>query len=179
MWLTTILVVFFITWLWTINYKLSRNLILDSLILEVRWTIIPVLILSSIAVPSVYLLCYQDSSVPFPKLSLKLLRRQWIWQRSSPERLDHLLDQDKLDEIRGYDSPVVIPSNIPIRFLLTRRDVLHSLGIPRIGVKLDSNPGRLNATLVETISQSSLIWGSCFELCGRGHRAMPIFFFSS
>jgi len=58
--------------------------------------------------------------------------------------------------------------------MVTRRDVLHSLGVPRFGVKLDSAPGRLNVTTVEA-PVVGLITGSCYELCGRGHRAMPIY----
>lgn len=62
-----------------------------------------------------------------------------------------------------------------VRLLLTRTDVLHSLGVPRLGVKLDSVPGRLNFTTLEA-SSLCLHWGSCYELCGGGHSSMPLTF---
>jgi cytochrome c oxidase subunit II len=83
------------------------------------------------------------------------------------------VDSEKLDELTGFDFPLLI-SNGLIRFLLTSRDVLHSLGLPSFGVKLDSNPGRLNSTSID-ISSKVLLIGSCYELCGAGHRAIPIF----
>lgn len=83
----------------------------------------------------------------------------------------------KLDELRRYENPIVLPFRKVRRILLTRRDVLHSLGIPSLGVKLDSAPGRLNAVLIEPLI-IGLLPGSCYELCGRGHRAMPIYLLS-
>lgn len=81
---------------------------------------------------------------------------------------------EKLDELSSFDYPVLLPLKEVTRIIITRRDVLHSLGIPSLGIKLDSAPGRLNVTTVET-TVTGLITGSCFELCGRGHSAMPIF----
>jgi len=86
---------------------------------------------------------------------------------------DHLLDADLLDTSRSFEIPVVLRGRTMTRVLVTRRDVLHSLGIPSLGVKLDSAPGRLNATTVEVFSPGVFV-GSCFELCGRGHRMIPI-----
>jgi cytochrome c oxidase subunit 2 len=88
--------------------------------------------------------------------------------------MDHLLDSEKLDELRRYEYPLLMSRNMLLRILLTRRDVLHSLGIPSLGIKLDSAPGRLNSVIVES-KRAGLFTGSCYELCGRGHRAMPIF----
>lgn len=147
---------------------------LDSAILEVTWTIIPIVILITIAIPSLNLLCLQDTLIFPPKLSIKITRNQWNWQREQTEACDHLLDSEKLDETRNYETPLLLPRHRLIRILLTRRDVLHSLGIPSLGMKLDSAPGRLNAVLFTSEAQG-LLAGSCYELCGRGHRAIPVF----
>jgi len=72
----------------------------------------------------------------------------------------------------SYESPM-ITSLGNIRVLLTSTDVLHSLGIPGLGVKLDSTPGRLNTTVIEIIVPGLFV-GSCYELCGRGHSIIPI-----
>lgn len=157
--------------------KLVSSLPLDSLLLEVTWTLIPIGILVSIAVPRISLLCNQDSFYLIPSRSIKLTRNQWNWQREQEEQRDHLLDIVKLDELRRYENPIVLPFRKVRRILLTRRDVLHSLGIPSLGVKLDSAPGRLNAVLIEPLI-IGLLPGSCYELCGRGHRAMPIYLLS-
>jgi cytochrome c oxidase subunit II len=82
------------------------------------------------------------------------------------------LDSDLLDLIGSYESPLLIAIG-STRVLLTRTDVLHSLGFPSLGVKLDSAPGRLNATIIEVLSPGLFV-GSCYELCGRGHRVIPI-----
>jgi len=89
--------------------------------------------------------------------------------------VDHLVDSEIIDKVGGFASPVIMPNNKIIRILLRSRDVLHSLGIPRLGIKLDSNPGRLNCVVVDS-SAFGLFQGSCYELCGRGHRSMPIYF---
>jgi len=149
----------------------------DSKVLEVTWTLIPIVILVSIASPSIYLLCIQDSKIMSPFVTLKVISNQWNWQRESNEVIDHLLDSEKLDELRRYEYPLLLPLGKSFRVMLTRRDVLHSLGIPNLGIKLDSNPGRLNSVVSEADSLG-MFSGSCYELCGRGHRAMPIYIIS-
>lgn len=175
MWLCVILIISVFILIRIRLFKVTRDLRIDSLFLEISWTCIPIVVLFSIAIPRLYLLCIQEYFVLSPSFSLKLIRRQWRWQRSFGNLLDHLLDQEGLDKLRDFDSPILLPEKATFRILLTRRDVLHSLGVPGIGIKLDSNPGRLNALFSET-SRPSTIWGSCFELCGRGHRAIPVFF---
>lgn len=167
----------------TISYKILSNnnitnLHLDSPVLEVTWTLLPILVLITIAIPRIHLLCIQDLVVFKPAYSTKVIRNQWNWQTEQTEQFDHLLDSSKIDELGNYENPVLLPFNKIRRILLTRTDVLHSLGIPRLGVKLDSTPGRLNAITVEPLTLG-LLTGSCYELCGRGHRAIPIYFFIS
>jgi len=175
-WLTVILFLVMLISSIVFLKPLRAFLELDSTTLEVTWTLIPILILVSIASPSIILLSKQDSFNYGPALTLKVLRSQWSWQReASLEGTDHLLDSEKLDELSNFTSPVIVPVKKLVRVVLTRTDVLHSLGLPRVGVKLDSNPGRLNSSAF-SFQRFGLTTGSCYELCGRGHRAMPIFF---
>jgi len=83
------------------------------------------------------------------------------------------LDAEGLDVISSYESPLLLKRSFDTRILTIRTDVLHSLGIPSLGVKLDASPGRIRITVLE-ISTPGVYLGSCYELCGRGHRAMPI-----
>lgn len=78
-----------------------------------------------------------------------------------------------MDNVGAYETPLLIVSNTIARLLVTRTDVLHSIGVPAFGLKLDSVPGRLNVTTVETLLPGFFV-GSCYELCGRGHRVMPL-----
>lgn len=86
---------------------------------------------------------------------------------------DHLLDEETLEVNRAYRLPVSLLRGIT-RLVVTRRDVLHALGLPSIGIKLDATPGRSNSVFAE--STPGLYRGYCYELCGSGHRAMPINF---
>jgi len=147
----------------------------DSQTLEVTWTIIPIFILIRVAYPSIFLLCLQDSMSQSPNKSLKVIRNQWNWQRESTENVDHLLDFKNIDFISSYESPLLINHSERLRILTVRTDVLHSLGIPRLGVKLDAAPGRISITIMESASPGIFL-GSCYELCGRGHGAIPIHF---
>jgi len=154
-------------------YRIKGNLHPDSETLEKTWTIFPILILLRIAYPSIYLLCLQDSRDSSPFNTAKIIRNQWNWQRETYDRVDHLLDAEGLDVISSYESPLLLKRSFDTRILTIRTDVLHSLGIPSLGVKLDASPGRIRITVLE-ISTPGVYLGSCYELCGRGHRAMPI-----
>jgi len=152
---------------------LKGTLFPDSQLLEVTWTRFPIIILVRIAFPRIYLLCLQDSERLNPRKSVKIISNQWNWQRELKDSIDHLLDSDSIDLVRSYDSPLLLGLNKRIRILTIRTDVLHSLGIPRLGIKLDASPGRIRITLLES-SIPGVFLGSCYELCGRGHRAIPI-----
>lgn len=157
-------------------YNRGANLGVESEALEKTWTLVPMLILVSIAIPSIHLLCVQDTLRQTPTRRIKVIRNQWNWQRESIEedRRDHVIDVDSLDNRGSYEVPGAIDLGV-IRFVVARTDVLHSLGVPRLGVKLDSAPGRLNIVRVDVFNPA-LYTGGCYELCGRGHRAMPITF---
>jgi len=146
----------------------------DSETLEKTWTIIPILILVTIGIPRIRLLCSLDIMYYEPTSTVKVRRNQWNWQRETfaAEEVDHLLDSDRLDNVGSYETPITIIRRTS-RIIVARTDVLHSLGIPGIGLKLDSIPGRLNSVVTDAIV-IGVFPGSCYELCGRGHRVIPI-----
>lgn len=172
-WLLNIFILVLVVGSMIIFKKAPASISLNSTLLEVTWTVIPIIILVRIAFPRILLLCSQDFHQAQPVFTVKVIRNQWNWQTDRVELIDHLVDSEKMDELSRFDYPLFLSEGL-IRFLLTRRDVLHSLGLPSLGVKLDSNPGRLNSTSVDIISKGIYL-GSCYELCGRGHRAIPIF----
>lgn len=145
----------------------------DSELLEKTWTLIPIVILLTIAFPRIRLLCLQDAICQVPSRRIKLISNQWNWQRELVETYDHLLDREGVDSSGAYEVPFLLNAGEVTRLLVTRTDVLHSIGVPAFGLKLDSVPGRLNTTSVEA-RFPGLYVGSCYELCGRGHRVMPI-----
>jgi len=145
----------------------------DSTTLEVTWTIIPIGILLRIASPSIYLLCLQDARNQSPTETIKIIRNQWNWQRETTETVDHLLDSERTELITAYERPILVKTKEDTRVFTIRTDVLHSLGIPSLGVKLDAAPGRIRIVILE-VRSPGIFRGSCYELCGRGHRAIPL-----
>lgn len=145
----------------------------DSETLEKVWTVIPMIILVSIGIPRIRLLCYLDFNSLEPQTTTKVMSNQWNWQRESHDtRTDHLLEFESLDNVGSYESPMAFLGSV-WRLVVVRTDVLHSLGIPGLAIKLDSIPGRLNSLIMET-HDTGIFPGACYELCGRGHSVMPI-----
>lgn len=154
--------------------------------LEIIWTVVPVVILIIIAVPSFKLLYYLDRS-PETEMTLKVSGYQWGWTYSYPDQkieeynADFISD-DELDEyipdgkgrrlLETYN-PVVLPTGKNIQVIATATDVIHSWAVPSLGIKKDSVPGRLNETWVR-ISKPGKYYGQCSEICGKNHAFMPI-----
>jgi len=171
-WLFIILIVVLVV-AWSVGIRLRGIRSLDSETLEKTWTILPIVVLFRIAYPSIHLLCLQDSRRQSPQSTIKVNRNQWNWQREADSPIDHLIDFESLDVTSSLEAPILLKRDRITRVILVRTDVIHSLGFPRLGVKLDSTPGRISGTVLEC-SNSGVFLGSCYELCGRGHRAMPI-----
>ncbi len=172
-WLFFILLVLLIRSQFILIPKIYRVLKPELEALEVFWTTFPIFILLRIAFPRFFLLNSQDSI--FPKRMFKLIRRQWNWQRELLlEEFDHLLDYQGIFFKSNLESPAYLFSQ-NLQMVTRSTDVLHSVGVPNLGVKIDSSPGRLNSTVIELL-KPGLYWGSCYELCGRGHRAIPFSF---
>jgi cytochrome c oxidase subunit II len=145
-------------------------------LIEVAWTLIPVLILVGIAVPSFRLLFLQ-LDVPKADLTVKVTGKQWYWSYSYPDNgkfeFDSLLVQDKQPRLLGVDNEMVVPVNKVIRIQTTGADVIHAFAVPAFGIKIDSIPGRLNETWFKA-TKTGMFYGQCSELCGKDHAFMPI-----
>ena len=150
--------------------------------IEVLWTVIPVVILVVIAVPSFKLL-YKSDVIPKVDMTIKATGHQWYWNY---EYVDHgnfsfdanmIADEDlKEGQLRllETDNRVVIPSNSVVRIQVTAADVLHAWTIPAFGQKIDAVPGRLNEIWIGPVKNEGVYYGQCSELCGIRHSFMPI-----
>ncbi|MGJ4907321.1 cytochrome c oxidase subunit II [Bradyrhizobium sp. HKCCYLS2033] len=145
-------------------------------LIEVAWTLIPVLILVMIAVPSFRLL-FLELDVPKADMTVKATGKQWYWSYAYPDNgkfeFDSLLAQDKQPRLLAVDNEMVVPVNKVIRVQTTGADVIHSWAIPSFGVKIDAIPGRLNETWFKA-TKVGMYYGQCSELCGKDHAYMPI-----
>jgi cytochrome c oxidase subunit 2 len=145
-------------------------------LIEVAWTLIPVLILVAVAVPSFRLLFLQ-LDLPKADLTVKVTGKQWYWSYSYPDNgkfeFDSLLVQDKKPRLLGVDNEMVVPVNKVIRVQTTGADVIHAFAVPAFGIKIDSIPGRLNETWFKA-TKTGMYYGQCSELCGKDHAFMPI-----
>ena len=148
--------------------------------IEVLWTVVPVLILVAIAVPSFRLLFY-ELKVPKADITVKATGKQWFWSYSYPDNkfeFDSLMVQDKdlkPDQLRllSVDNEMVVPVNKVVHVLVTGADVIHSFSVPSFGIKIDAIPGRLNETWFKA-DREGMYYGQCSQLCGRDHAFMPI-----
>jgi cytochrome c oxidase subunit 2 len=150
-------------------------------VLEIAWTVIPVLILVVIAIPSFRLIYYQDRT-PDPDMTIKVTGHQWYWEYSYPDQgnLDIesriVRDEDlKPGQLRllDVDNQMVIPVGKKIRILAGSSDVIHSFFIPSIGVQRYAIPGRTIETWMEA-DQVGTFYGECNQICGQDHSRMPI-----
>jgi cytochrome c oxidase subunit II len=145
-------------------------------LIEVAWTIIPVLILVAVAVPSFRLLFLQ-LDVPKADLTIKATGKQWFWTYSYPDNgpfeFDSLMAADKMPRLLAVDNEVVVPVNKVVRVQTTAADVIHSFAVPSFGIKIDAIPGRLNETWFKA-TKTGMFYGQCSELCGKDHAFMPI-----
>src|SRR6195952_1708016 len=145
-------------------------------LIEVAWTLIPVLILVGIAVPSFRLLFLQ-LDVPKADLTIKVTGKQWYWSYAYPDNgkfeFDSLRAEDKQPRLLGVDNEMVVPVHKVIRVQTTGADVIHSFAVPAFGVKIDAIPGRLNETWFKA-TKVGMFYGQCSELCGKDHAFMPI-----
>jgi cytochrome c oxidase subunit 2 len=149
-------------------------------LLEVAWTLVPVVILVAIAVPSFKLLFLQQT-IPPADVTVKATGKQWYWSYSYPDskfEFDSLMLQDKdrkADQPRllAVDNAMVVPVNKVVRVQVIGAEVIHSFAVPSFGIKIDAVPGRLNETWFKA-EREGVYYGQCSELCGRDHAYMPI-----
>ncbi len=149
-------------------------------LLEVMWTVVPVVILVAIAVPSFKLLFLQ-LTIPPADVTVKATGKQWYWSYAYPDakfEYDSIMLKDnerKADQPRllAVDNELVVPVNKVIRVQVIGAEVIHAFSVPSFGIKIDAVPGRLNETWFKA-SREGMYYGQCSELCGRDHAYMPI-----
>ena len=194
MWVITAIVIFVTALLiWVIaRYNAKANpepsKTTHNVPLEVIWTVVPVIILIIIAIPSFKMLYYLDRTEN-PELTLKVTGHQWYWSFEYQDYLGeshsdiafdaYMLKDDELDPAKGHkrllstDNPVVLPIDTNIQILVTASDVIHSFTIPAFGFKKDAVPGRMNETWFR-IDKPGTYYGQCSEICGKDHAFMPV-----
>jgi len=197
MWIISLISAFVLALLlWTIfryrrgaNPTPSRNS--HNTFIEVVWTLVPVLVLVGIAIPSIGLLRAQYSSPP-ADVTVKITGHQWYWSYEYPDNgvsFDSYILKEKDDPTRtkdqrfrtdldgppllAADERMVIPAGKVVKFLITADDVIHSFSVPAFWTKLDANPGQINETWVK-VDRPGVYYGQCSELCGARHGFMPI-----
>ncbi|HET9355401.1 MAG TPA: cytochrome c oxidase subunit II [Sphingomicrobium sp.] len=168
----------------------SRNS--HNTLLEVVWTLLPVLVLVAIAVPSIRLLAKQYSPPP-ADLTVKVVGHQWYWTYQYPDNGGFEIVSNMLKEcndptlapgarcrtdndgppLLAVDERLVIPAGQVVKFIVTSEDVIHAFAVPAFWTKMDANPGRLNETWVK-VDKPGVYFGQCSELCGARHGYMPI-----
>jgi cytochrome c oxidase subunit 2 len=148
--------------------------------LEVAWTLVPVIILVVIAVPSFKLL-FMQTVLPPADLTIKATGKQWYWSYAYPDsnfEFDSLMLKDnerKPDQPRllAVDNEIVVPVNKNVRVQVIGADVIHAFAVPSFGIIIDAVPGRLNETWFKA-TREGMYYGQCRELCGKDHAFMPI-----
>ena len=150
-------------------------------LIEVVWTIAPVVILLAIAVPSFRLL-FLELDAPKADLTVKATGKQWYWSYNYPDNgnfeFDSILVEDKdlkpdQPRLLTVDNEMVVPVNKVVHVLTTGADVIHAFAVPAFGIKIDAIPGRINETWFKA-EREGIYYGQCSELCGKDHAFMPI-----
>jgi len=188
-WIMAIISVFVLALLvWVVvRYNRKANPIpsktTHNTLIEVVWTVVPVLILVAIAIPSISLLAKQYESPPEDAITVKVTGYQWNWGYEFPDHgvaefISNMMPEDEA-KAAGFpgqlevDARLVVPVNTPLRMQITAADVIHSFAVPSLWFKLDAVPGRLNEKQL-IIKEPGIYYGQCSELCGPKHGYMPI-----
>ena len=196
----TILVAVLLAWV-VFRYRASRNPVPSrtshNTMIEVVWTLAPVIVLLFLAVPSFQLLTAQYNPPSEPELTVKATGYQWYWgyeyqpsevsaeAEAEPVSFESypLIEDDReasgkadrnvYPHLLAVDNEMVVPVDTVIRLISTSGDVIHSFALPSLGVKVDAVPGRLNEYWFEA-QREGIFYGQCSELCGQAHYNMPI-----
>jgi cytochrome c oxidase subunit II len=186
LWLITAIALFVLALLLIIVFRFNAKAnptpsrTTHNTLIEVMWTLVPVIILVAIAVPSFKLL-FLELTIPPADVTVKATGKQWYWSYAYPDakiEYDSLMLKDgerKPDQPRllAVDNALVVPVNKVVHVQVIGSDVIHSFSVPSFGVKIDAIPGRLNETWFK-VEREGIYYGQCSELCGRDHAFMPI-----
>lgn len=173
--------------LWVVvRYRASANptpsRTSHNTLIEVVWTVVPVLILLAIAVPSIRLLAKQYDP-PKADVTIKVTGNQWYWTYQYPDSGDFEVVSNMLPDeeaakrgeprMLAVDNRMIVPAGKTVKLLVTAADVIHSFALPAFWVKMDAVPGRINETWFK-VDREGVYYGQCSELCGAKHGYMPI-----
>lgn len=186
LWIITFIALFVLVLLIYVmwRFRASRNPVptkrAHNTIIEVLWTVIPIMILVIIAIPSFKLLYFADVT-PSAALTVKAIGHQWYWSYEYPDSKvafdSQMIDDDSLkrDQVRllDVDNRLVLPVNTNVRVLVASDDVIHAWVVPALGLQINAVPGRLNEIWVN-IEREGVYYGQCTQLCGVNHGFMPI-----
>lgn len=157
-----------------INIKISENQFIEFI-----WTILPPIILIFIALPSLHLL-YLIDEIKAPNITIKILGHQWFWSYEYSDFLNIEFDSYIINNLNKenfrlieVDNKTIIPFKFNTRLLISSEDVIHSWTIPRLAIKIDAIPGRINQINL-FINRPGIYFGQCSEICGINHRFIPI-----
>jgi cytochrome c oxidase subunit 2 len=178
-----------------VRFRESKNPVpsktTHNTILEVAWTVVPILILVAIAIPSFKLLMLQYT-YPKPDVTIKAIGNAWFWEHEYPGTTPEdktftvtsnmLTDEEVAEKVKAglptprllaVDNEILVPVDKVVHMLVTSNDVIHNWTIPSFGSKIDAVPGRLTSTWFRA-EQQGIFYGQCSELCGMNHAFMPI-----
>lgn len=168
-----------------VRYNANRNPVPSTTshntTIEILWTVIPILILVVIAIPSFRLVYYLDRT-PEPDLTIKVTAHQWYWEYGYPEAGDLTIESRmvrtedlKPGQLRllDVDNQMIVPVGKKIRILTNSVDVIHSFFVPSLGVQRYAIPGRTIETWME-VDKPGVYYGQCNQICGVDHSRMPI-----
>lgn len=189
LWIISVIVVFVAILLLIVIFRFNEksnptpSRFSHNSLLEVAWTVVPVLILVVIAVPSFRLL-RQQLIIPASDITVKVTAHQWYWSYEYPEDQaggfafdSNIIPEDQLKEgqtrLLSVDNELVLPVGKTVRVQVTAADVIHAFAMPSFGLKIDAIPGRLNETWFKA-EQEGIYYGQCSLICGQNHAYMPI-----
>jgi len=186
LWIITLIALFVLVLLIYVmwRFRASRNPVptkrAHNTIIEVLWTVIPIMILVIIAIPSFKLLYFADVT-PSAALTVKAIGHQWYWSYEFPDSKvafdSQMIDDDSLKQgqirLLDVDNRLVLPVNTNVRVLVASDDVIHAWVVPALGLQINAVPGRLNEIWVN-IEREGVYYGQCTQLCGVNHGFMPI-----
>ena len=192
----TLLVMVLLAWC-IVRYRAGANptpsRTSHNTLIEVIWTVGPVIVLLFISVPSFQLLTAQYTPTEEPALTIKATGVQWSWEyeyqdgedAAAPLSFSSFLlsdddragagkeDRNEYPRLLAVDNELVVPVDATVRVLVTAADVIHAFAMPAFGIKVDAVPGRLNETWFKA-QREGIYYGQCSELCGKDHAFMPI-----
>ena len=167
------------------RYRASANPVASktshNTTIEILWTVIPVLILVVIAVPSFRLLYYMDKTKD-TDMVIKATGNQWYWNYEYPDEElsfdSYMISEDEITEeqirLLSVDYPMIVPEGTRIKLLVTGNDVMHSFFVPSLAVQIYSIAGRVNEAWIDVPMGEKTYYGQCNQICGVNHAYMPI-----